>query len=99
LGPKPPSSGLVTDWDGLDACLDAAKREQWDLSFAGVFRISADLGTITVLVDDFLTPNGLAFSPDEASSTSTIRDAAISALSMSRRTARWRGRPTGCSPT
>jgi hypothetical protein len=24
------------------------------------------LGTITVLVDDFLTPNGLAFSPDES---------------------------------
>src|SRR6516162_1442496 len=40
--------------------------EQWDLSFAGVFRVSADLGTITVLVDDFLTPNGLAFSPDES---------------------------------
>ena len=40
--------------------------EQWDLSFAGVFRVSADLGTITVLVDDFLTPNRLAFSPDES---------------------------------
>jgi gluconolactonase len=40
--------------------------EQWDLSFAGVFSVSADLGTITVLVDDFLTPNGLAFSPDES---------------------------------
>ena len=40
--------------------------EQWDLSFAGVFRVSADLGSITVLVDDFLTPNGLAFSPDES---------------------------------
>jgi gluconolactonase len=40
--------------------------EQWDLTFAGVFRVSADLGTVTVLVDDFLTPNGLAFSPDES---------------------------------
>jgi sugar lactone lactonase YvrE len=40
--------------------------EQWDLDFAGVFRVSADLGTMTVLVKDFLTPNGLAFSPDES---------------------------------
>jgi gluconolactonase len=40
--------------------------EQWDLSFAGVFRVSADLGTMTLLVNDFLTPNGLAFSPDES---------------------------------
>jgi gluconolactonase len=40
--------------------------EQWDLDFAGVFRVSADLGTLTVLVKDFLTPNGLAFSPDES---------------------------------
>jgi hypothetical protein len=31
LSPEPPSSGLVTDWDAFDACLDAAKREQWDL--------------------------------------------------------------------
>jgi gluconolactonase len=40
--------------------------EQWDLTFAGVFRVSADLGTLTLLVNDFLTPNGLAFSPDES---------------------------------
>jgi 7-carboxy-7-deazaguanine synthase len=25
LSPKPPSSGMVTDWDAFDACLDAAK--------------------------------------------------------------------------
>src|SRR6516225_6790078 len=31
--------------------------EQWDLSFAGVYRVSADLGTKTLLVGDFLTPN------------------------------------------
>jgi gluconolactonase len=36
-----------------------------DLAFAGVFRISPDRGTLTLLVDDFLTPNGIAFSPDE----------------------------------
>ncbi len=38
---------------------------QSDLPFAGVFRISPDRGTLTLLVDNFLTPNGLAFSPDE----------------------------------
>ena len=29
-------------------------------------RVSPDLGTLTLLVDDFLLPNGLAFSPDES---------------------------------
>jgi gluconolactonase len=36
-----------------------------DLSFAGVYRISPDRGTLTLLVNDLLTPNGIAFSPDE----------------------------------
>jgi gluconolactonase len=40
--------------------------EQWDLSFAGVYRIAPDLGTMTLLIDDFVLPNGLAFSPDES---------------------------------
>jgi gluconolactonase len=35
------------------------------LSFNGVYRLTAD-GTLTLLVDDFALPNGLAFSPDEA---------------------------------
>src|SRR6516165_9001332 len=38
---------------------------QTDLNFAGVYRISPDRGTLTLLVNDFLTPNGIAFSPDE----------------------------------
>ena len=37
-----------------------------DLDFAGVYRVSADLGTLTLLVKDFVTPNGLAFSPNES---------------------------------
>jgi len=36
------------------------------LDFAGVYRVSADLGTLTLLVRDFVLPNGLAFSPDES---------------------------------
>jgi sugar lactone lactonase YvrE len=39
---------------------------QSDLTFAGVYRISPDRGTLTLLVNDFLTPNGIAFSPDES---------------------------------
>jgi gluconolactonase len=37
-----------------------------DMDYAGVYRVSADLGTITLLVKDFIVPNGLAFSPDES---------------------------------
>src|SRR5204863_7982172 len=40
--------------------------EQWDLSFPGVYRVSPDLGTTTLLTDNFVGPNGLAFSPDES---------------------------------
>ena len=40
--------------------------EQWDLTFSGVYRVTPDLGTLTLLVDDFVLPNGLAFSPDES---------------------------------
>ncbi|MBI1926762.1 SMP-30/gluconolactonase/LRE family protein [Candidatus Poribacteria bacterium] len=38
--------------------------EQRELDFQGVYRIAPD-GTLTLLVDDFDRPNGLAFSPDE----------------------------------
>ena len=38
--------------------------EQWDLTFAGVYRVTPDLGTLSLLADDFVLPNGLAFSPD-----------------------------------
>ena len=37
-----------------------------DLDFAGVFRVSADLGSINLLVRDYVLPNGLCFSPDES---------------------------------
>jgi len=40
--------------------------EQWDLQFNGVYRVSADRGTVDLLIDDFVLPNGLAFSPDES---------------------------------
>jgi gluconolactonase len=37
-----------------------------ELDFAGVYRVSADRGAITLLARDFVLPNGLAFSPDES---------------------------------
>ena len=37
-----------------------------DLDFSGVYRVSPDLGTINLLVRDYVLPNGLAFSPDES---------------------------------
>src|SRR6266436_1211716 len=40
--------------------------EEWDLTFSGVYRITSDLGTMSLLVPDFVLPNGLAFSPDES---------------------------------
>ncbi len=39
---------------------------QWEQSFSGVYRVSPDLGMLTLLVADFIIPNGLAFSPDES---------------------------------
>ena len=49
-----------------DPWTSPAAPEQWDLTFSGVYRVTPDLGTMTLLVDDFVLPNGLAFSPDES---------------------------------
>src|SRR5215468_8911100 len=40
-------------------------RIESELDFCGVYYVSPDLGSIHVLVWDFVVPNGLAFSPDE----------------------------------
>ena len=40
--------------------------EQYDLTFSGVYRVTPDLGTISLLIGDFVVPNGLMFSPDES---------------------------------
>src|SRR5258705_1158482 len=40
--------------------------EQWDVPFGGVYRVTADLGSITLLTDELIGPNGIAFSPDES---------------------------------
>lgn len=37
-----------------------------DLDYSGVYMVSSELDDITLLVGDFITPNGIAFSPDES---------------------------------
>ena len=49
-----------------DPWTSPAAPEQWDLTFSGVYRVTPDLGTLSLLIDDFVLPNGLAFSPDES---------------------------------
>ena len=39
--------------------------DQWDVISAGVYRVSADLGSTSLLTDEMVGPNGIAFSPDE----------------------------------
>lgn len=51
-----PSYGILSDYEGLRAEPELACR---------VYRIDAD-GSIGVVADDFVKPNGLAFSPDES---------------------------------
>ena len=42
-----------------------AAPDQWDVTLSGVYRVSADLGTMSLVVDDMVRPNGIAFSHDE----------------------------------
>jgi gluconolactonase len=42
-----------------------AAPDQWDVTLSGVYRVSADLGTMSLVIDDMVRPNGLAFSADE----------------------------------
>jgi gluconolactonase len=39
--------------------------EEWDLNMIGVYRLTPDRASLTLLTDSFVFPNGLAFSPDE----------------------------------
>jgi len=52
-----PSYGILSNYEGYKA----------DMEQAGcyVYRVPADLSEITIVADDFVKPNGLAFSPDE----------------------------------
>ena len=52
-----PSYGIDSEYEG-----DAAPSE---IGARNVYRIDAD-GTVSMVIDDMVQPNGLAFSPDEA---------------------------------
>ena len=52
-----PPYGLTADY-GVEG--------EQDLDFQGVYRLSSDGQTLTLLIDDFDRPNGLCFSPDES---------------------------------
>ena len=56
-----------------------------ELGFQGVYRAGADPKSPTLLVDDFDRPNGLCFSLDESSCSSTTRPASTSGCSTSHR--------------
>ncbi len=45
---------------------DDGETKGQELGFQGVYRLSADCRTLTLLADDFDRPNGLCFSPDES---------------------------------
>jgi sugar lactone lactonase YvrE len=49
-----------------DPWTSPAAPEQLDLTFSGVYRVTPDLATMSLLIGDFIVPNGLAFSPDES---------------------------------
>src|SRR5438067_2992487 len=49
-----------------DPWTSPAAPEQWDLRFSGGYRVPPELGTLSLLSDDFELPNGLSFSPDES---------------------------------
>src|SRR5947199_8317455 len=42
-----------------------APPEAWDLNMIGLYRLTPDRASLTLLTDGFVFPNGLAFSPDE----------------------------------
>jgi gluconolactonase len=60
---------IVVKSDGAiyftDPWTSAEAPGETDMTFCGVYRLSPDRSTLTLLVDDFLRPNGIAFSPDE----------------------------------
>jgi gluconolactonase len=58
---------VVVKSDGTIYFTDpGAPDPELDMDFCGVYRVSPDLSSITLLVRDFVLPNGLCFSPDES---------------------------------
>jgi gluconolactonase len=52
-----PSYGILTDYEG--------DKGESEIGNCNVYRVDGQTGTISIVADDFVKPNGLAFSPDE----------------------------------
>lgn len=63
-----PPYGILSDYEGFKS------PQEQDGCY--VYRVSADLSEITIVCDDFVKPNGLAFNPDE--SKFYVADSAVS---------------------
>ena len=53
-----PSYGIMMDYEG--------ERAESEIGACHVYRIDPDSGDVTLAADDYVKPNGLAFSPDES---------------------------------
>ncbi len=53
-----PSYGILMDYEG--------DRAESEIGACHVYRIDGDTGATTIVADDYVKPNGLAFSPDES---------------------------------
>ena len=62
-----PPYGILTDYEGHKA--------ESEVGGNYVFRVDGATGEMRIVADDFIRPNGLAFSPTRAGSTSSTRPA------------------------
>ncbi|MEM7321322.1 MAG: SMP-30/gluconolactonase/LRE family protein [Pseudomonadota bacterium] len=62
-----PSYGILSDYEG--------ERAESEIGACHVFRVDPDTGDAKIVADDYVKPNGLAFSPDE--STLFIADTGV----------------------
>ena len=53
-----PSYGILSDYEG--------RRAESEIGSCNVYRIDPSTGAVELVADDFVKPNGLAFSPDES---------------------------------
>ena len=53
-----PSYGILSDYEGM--------RADSEIGACNVYRIDPSSGSVDLVADDFVKPNGLAFSPDES---------------------------------
>lgn len=58
------SDGIIFFTDPPYGLTKGLQSPEAELTFSGVYRIGTD-GSITLLIDDFIKPNGIALSPDE----------------------------------